>query len=54
MSIQKVFAHVSCSSLATSAPWFQKLLGRKPDALPMTGLVEWHYGEGAGIQLFED
>ena len=54
MAITKVYAHVSCKSLEISIAWYAKLFGRKPDTRPMPGLAEWHYGDGAGIQLFED
>jgi hypothetical protein len=52
MSLLKIYAHLSCSSLSVSIPWFERLFGRKPDATPMDGLAEWHHGEEAGFQLF--
>lgn len=52
MSIQAIFANISCTSLETSIPWYEVIFGRGPDARPMPGLVEWHF-EGAGLQLFE-
>jgi hypothetical protein len=54
MPIRAIYAHLSCVSLANSAAWFAKLFGRPPDARPMAGLVEWHLGHAAGLQLFED
>jgi hypothetical protein len=54
MSLKKIYAHVDCSDLTTSIGWYEKLFARKPDALPMKGLAEWHHGEDAGFQLFED
>ena len=53
MSIQTVFAHVSCRDLATSAPWYEKLFGKPPLRRPMPGLVEWQFTESAEVQLFE-
>lgn len=53
-NIEKIFAHVSCHDLATSAEWYGKVLGRDADEKPMHGLLEWHLGEHAGLQLFED
>ena len=54
MSIDKIYAHVSCSDLERSTRWFEKLFGRPPDARQMAGLVEWHHGSGAGMQLWQD
>ena len=54
MPIKTIYAHIACSDLSNSTEWYAKLFGRKPDALPMPGLAEWHYGEAAGIQLFEE
>jgi len=54
MPIEKIYAHLSCSDLESSIKWFGTLFGRAPDARPMDGLAEWHHGEGAGLQLFEE
>ena len=54
MSIDKIYAHLSCSDLDRSTIWFEKLFGRPPDARQMAGLVEWHHGTGAGLQLWQD
>ena len=54
MSINKIYAHLSCSDLDRSSIWFEKLFGRPPDARQMAGLVEWHHGTGAGLQLWQD
>ncbi len=54
MTIEKVYAHLSCTDLNRSKDWFENLFGRTPDASPMGGLVEWHHRDNAGFQLFED
>jgi len=54
MGIETIFAHVSCSDLATSAPWYEKLFGKPPTRRPMAGLVEWQFTDSAEVQLFED
>lgn len=54
MSIEKVYAQLSCSDLEKSLVWFERLFGREPDARPMDGLAEWHHESTAGLQLFED
>lgn len=54
MSIDKLYAHLSCADLNQSTAWFEKLFGRSPDARQMAGLVEWHHGKDAGLQLWQD
>lgn len=54
MPLRKIYAHLACRSLSVSRPWFERVFDRAPDAAPMKGLVEWHHGNGAGFQLFED
>lgn len=54
MRIHKIYAHISCSKLDTSIVWFSKLFALDPDRRPMAGLAEWHHGDSAGLQLFED
>jgi len=52
MTIDAIFAQVSCRDLAASTEWFATLFGRQPDATPMDHLAEWRR-PGAGLQLFE-
>lgn len=54
MSIQTVFAHISCADLKTGLPWYQKLFGKPPIRRPMPGLAEWQFTDSAEVQLFED
>ena len=54
MPIKAIFANISCYNLETSTEWYHSLFDRGPDARPMTGLCEWHFGETAGFQLFEN
>ncbi|MFD2738789.1 VOC family protein [Sulfitobacter aestuarii] len=54
MPIEKIFAQLACRDLAQSICWFEQLFDRSPDARPMAGLAEWHHGDGAGLQIFED
>ena len=54
MAVQRIYAHLSCSDLAASLPWFEALFAREPDARPMDGLAEWHHRDAAGLQLFEN
>ncbi len=54
MSIQAIFAHVSCADLKVSRPWYEKLFGKPPTREPMPGLLEWQFSDTAEVQLFED
>lgn len=54
MSIQTVFAHISCADLKGRLPWYENLFGKPPIRQPMPGLAEWQFTESAEVQLFED
>ena len=54
MSIETVFAHVSCASLEISAKWYEKLFDKPPTRRPMAGLAEWQFTASAEVQLFEE
>lgn len=54
MTIEKIYAQLSCRDLAQSIAWFERLFGRAPDAQPMQGLAEWHHRDSSGFQLFEN
>lgn len=54
MGIETIFANISCSSLKTSLPWYEKLFGAPPTRRPMDGLVEWHFTDSAAVQLYEN
>jgi hypothetical protein len=54
MSIQTIFAHVSCADIGASAAWYEKLFGKAPIRRPMPGLVEWQFSNSAEVQLHED
>ena len=54
MTIRTIFAHVSCASIETSAPWYEKLFGKAPTWRPMEGLAEWQFSDIAEVQLFQE
>jgi catechol 2,3-dioxygenase-like lactoylglutathione lyase family enzyme len=54
MSIQTIYAHLSCSDLASSTAWYEKLSGKSATRNPMPGLAEWQFTDSAAVQLFED
>jgi catechol 2,3-dioxygenase-like lactoylglutathione lyase family enzyme len=53
VTIIALYAQLNCSDLERSASWFSRLFGRKPDASPKQGLLEWHHQQRAGFQLFQ-
>jgi catechol 2,3-dioxygenase-like lactoylglutathione lyase family enzyme len=53
MSIETIFANVSCSDLRASAAWYEKLFGKPATRRPMQGLAEWQLTESAEMQLYE-
>jgi hypothetical protein len=53
LSIETIFAHVSCSDIGISAAWYEKLFGKPPLRRPMPGLAEWQFTDSAEVQLCE-
>lgn len=53
MDINQPMAALAVRDVETAEEWWTRLLGREPDARPMDGLVEWHFGSGA-LQLVAD
>lgn len=54
MGIETIFAHVSCSRLAVSLPWYEALFGKPPLRRPAPGQAEWQFTASAEVQLVED
>lgn len=54
MSTTGVLAQSTVTDLDRSQDWYAALFGRGPDATPMPGLLEWHLGEGYGVQVFAE
>lgn len=54
MRLAAIYAQLSCRDLERSIGWFTAVFGRGPSARPMAGLAEWHHGQGAGFQLYEN
>jgi predicted enzyme related to lactoylglutathione lyase len=51
MSVKRVLAGVAVADVDSAVPWYERLFGRAPDALPMEGLAEWHVPAGGVVQL---
>lgn len=54
MSVDKVLAVVPVTDHDVSRAWYERLLGRGPDARPMPGLADWHLTDTAWLQVFRD
>jgi glyoxylase I family protein len=50
MSLDRVLAAVAVDDLEAAVPWYERLFGRAPDAVPMGGLAEWRTLDGV-VQL---
>jgi hypothetical protein len=49
--INRVLAGVAVEDVEAARPWYERLFGRRADALPMEGLAEWHVPSGGVVQL---
>jgi catechol 2,3-dioxygenase-like lactoylglutathione lyase family enzyme len=54
MTISGVLAQATVNDLARSEDWYTRVLGREPDARPMAGLLEWHWGDNFGVQVWAE
>jgi predicted enzyme related to lactoylglutathione lyase len=54
MPVNSVLAGLAVADVDAAVPWYEHLLGRPADALPMEGLAEWHFPQGGAIQVIED
>ena len=54
MTFQTVLAQATVGDLAAAERWYAALFGRGPDATPMDGLLEWHLGDGSGVQVWAE
>ena len=52
MAFTRVLAQATVSDLERAIGWYATLFGRQPDARPMPGLVEWHFGKSHGVQVW--
>jgi predicted enzyme related to lactoylglutathione lyase len=54
MAVIRILAQSTVSDLATAERWYTTLWERGPDAQPMPGLLEWHLGQSAGLQVWSE
>lgn len=54
MPITVMYAVVAVRDLDAALEWYERLLGRPADELPMDGLAQWQLSTGGGMQLLRD
>lgn len=54
MTITGVLAQATVTDLAVAEDWYRRLFARAPDGRPMDGLLEWHLGDGFGLQVWSE
>jgi predicted enzyme related to lactoylglutathione lyase len=52
--IRRVLAQCTVTDLDRAEGWYAGLVGRGPDARPMDGLLEWHFGDSCGLQVWSE
>lgn len=52
--IHRILASCTVSDLQHAEQWYTLLFDRGPDTRPMPGLIEWHLGETAGLQVWSE
>lgn len=50
--IKGILANCTVSDLQRAEAWYTVLFERAPDHRPMPGLLEWHLGQGYGVQVW--
>jgi len=54
MSFRRVLAQAAVRDVHTAERWYTALFDSAPHARPMDGLLEWHLGDGFGVQVWQD
>jgi len=54
MQIRNVLAQATVRDPDAAERWYSMLFGREPDARPMDGLLEWHFSDEMGVQVWAE
>lgn len=54
MAVSTALAVIAARDLEASRSWWETLLGRAADRIPMPTDVEWAFPAGGGLQLIDD
>lgn len=49
-----IMANATVNDQSRARDWYTRLFGRDAEATPMPGLLEWHFAEGFGIQVWAE
>ncbi|WP_231446813.1 VOC family protein [Brevibacterium zhoupengii] len=49
-----LMASITVKDQDQARDWYTKVFEREPDATPMRGLLEWHFGSEFGIQVWAE
>ena len=53
MAITNALAALAVKDLRASAQWYQHLLGRPADSIPMPEVAEWKFDRGGWLQVYQ-
>lgn len=53
MSIKNAIASIAVKDLNSSSKWYEKLLGRAADSMPMAEVAEWRFERGGWLQVYQ-
>ena len=53
MSIDNAIASLAVKELTSAVAWYQQLLGKRPDSVPMPRVAEWKFSHGGWLQIYE-
>ena len=53
MSIENAIASLAVRYLKTAAAWYEKVLGRAADSIPMPEVQEWKFARGGWLQVYQ-
>lgn len=53
LMISNAIASLAVKDLSQAAKWYERLLGRAPDSMPMNELVEWKFAGGGWLQVYQ-
>ncbi|HST12819.1 MAG TPA: VOC family protein [Terriglobales bacterium] len=52
MSIENAIASIAVKDLGAAVAWYQRLLGRAADSVPMPEVAEWKFPRGGWLQVY--
>jgi predicted enzyme related to lactoylglutathione lyase len=53
MSFKNALASIAVRDIRTGIEWYQALLGKPPDSIPMSEVAEWKFDHGGWLQVYQ-